>query len=171
MQTEPGYEETQFLNVDLDVFSRESLAPLVAALGERVFVLHEGRWGRRYSANVELAGNVHTKDADFLIKHLAALITKLPPSARRLWKRASAREFNIGIQGALKPRSFELRIKPETLAAAARLDARIVITVYAAEASAATAVTPRAEAAKTPPNKRMQLTRSATANGRRGPRS
>lgn len=44
-------KRTQFLNVDLDIFSKVPLDRIVDAFGEKVFVLHAGKWGRRYSAH------------------------------------------------------------------------------------------------------------------------
>ena len=59
------------------------------------------------------------------------MIRFLPSPARRLWRAAQAREFNVGIQAAEKSRMFELLLRPQTLEAVANLGGRIVITVYA----------------------------------------
>jgi hypothetical protein len=126
-------EDTVFLNVDLDILSRIPLESLVEAFGQKVIVLHVGRWGRRYGARVEMADSGHQQDADRLVRRLVGLVKKLPRSIRRLWKEAQSREFNVGIQAGLKPRVFELRFQPATLEAVAAVGGRIVITVYAAE--------------------------------------
>ena len=123
-------DETYFMAVDLDIFSKRRLASLVEALGQNVFVLHEGRWGSRYSANVQLADSWN-KTADEQIRGLTSLIKALPSPARRLWNSAQAREFNVGIQAAKESRLFELRLPPKTLEAVASVGGRIVITVYA----------------------------------------
>jgi len=54
---------THFLNVDLDIFSRCDLQPLVTALGRKVFVLWTGRIGRTRCAHLELAGITKAADA------------------------------------------------------------------------------------------------------------
>ena len=125
-------DETRFLNVDLDVFSRSHLEPLVAALGRKVSLNYVGGERGRYSAHLALA-NSHRKDADTLIRALAACVNGLPRAARKLWNEAQSREFNIGIQAGFEPRSYEIRIKTETLALVARLKGRIGVTTYAAE--------------------------------------
>jgi hypothetical protein len=124
---------THFLNVDLDVWSRTPLDPIVDAFGDRVFVLHVGKWRRRYSAHCELAGYRKNPSADLLIVRLVQLVKRLPKPLRQLWNSAYAREFNIGIEAARKSSVFELRLRPETLSEVAAIGGRIVVTVYAPE--------------------------------------
>jgi hypothetical protein len=124
-------EQTEFLNVDLDVVSRVSLEPLVAALGDRVIVLHIGREGRRHSAHLEAGGSAYKMDADRRVRRLVALVKSLPAAARALWNKAESREFNVGIQAGLRPRASEFRLRSETLAAVASVRGQVVITVYA----------------------------------------
>lgn len=126
-----GYD-THFLNVDLDVFSRASLEPLAAAFGSTVLPLNVGRDGRRHRAHFELnAGN--RKSADALIAAMVALVKGLPKSARSVWNGAYRRDFNVGVQAGFKPRSYELSLTPETLKLVSSVNARVVLTIYAAE--------------------------------------
>src|SRR5574341_2109022 len=135
---QPGGDnkQTEFLNVDLDVFSRERLTPFVNGLGKSFFVLHEGRWGRKYAAILELAagGSSQRNNPDRLIRRMVTLLNKMPRTARSLWDRAQVKQFNIGIQAALKPHAFDIQIGQETLQEVAGLGARLIVTVYAAEA-------------------------------------
>jgi hypothetical protein len=125
-------DKTHFLNVDLDVFSRASLDPIVESFGERVVVLYAGRRGRGYSAHFELADSgLSDQQPDMLISRLVRLIKRLPRPARRLWNQADAREFNIGIEAAARSSVFEVRLQPETLAAVAAIGGQVVVTVYA----------------------------------------
>jgi hypothetical protein len=126
-------DETEFLNVDLEVFSRESLAPFAKGLGRSVHVLHEGRWARRYAACLELWGSGYGQTADAIIRRMVRLLNKMPRSAKLLWNRAQVKQFNIGIQAGTKPRGFELKVRPATLQAVARLGAQLVVTVYAVD--------------------------------------
>lgn len=97
-------------------------------------MLYVGPEGRRHGAHLELAGAYgRDPDADAIIARLAALVGRLPRSARRFWDRALAREFNIGVQAGRRPYSHELRLTTPTLAAVARLGGRIVITTYGVE--------------------------------------
>lgn len=136
-------ESTRFLNVDLDIFSRVPLDPIATAFGEKTVVLHVGKWGRRYSAHFELADSGYVpptasaativKQADRLIRRFVGLVERLPLPARRLWNQAHSREFNIGIEAAARSPLFEQRLEPGTIDAVARVNGRIVITVYAPE--------------------------------------
>ncbi len=128
MKTE---DVTEFLNIDLEVFSRESLTPFVEGLGRTVHVLHDGRWGRKHAACVELWASGWKETPEAIIKAMVRLLDRLPRSAKALWNRADRRQFNIGVRAALRPRSFELALGPASLKAISRLNARVVFTVYA----------------------------------------
>jgi hypothetical protein len=121
-------EETTFLNVDLDIRSVSPLDSLVKALGPSVFALYVGREGRRHVAHLETA--IHSANPDRLIRRFVALIKRLPRAERRLWDRAHLREFNVGIQAAACPASYELHLNPATVRAAASVNAAIGVTVY-----------------------------------------
>lgn len=125
------YETTTFLNVDLDLYSRSNLQPLVTAMGHSVIVLHAGRDGRRWCAHLELARVART--ADSAIRSFSSLIRRLPSAAGKLWGSATVRDFNIGVQAGMQPRSYEIALARETVETASALKARIVVTVYAPE--------------------------------------
>jgi hypothetical protein len=118
--------------VDLDIYSKSDLEPLVTALGERVCVLYVGRDRRTYVTHLELA-SANPKSADAAIRSFCSLISELPKAQRKLWDTAKTREFNIGVQVALQPYSFEITVSTEAVEAAAKLNARIGFTVYAPE--------------------------------------
>jgi hypothetical protein len=121
--------ETSLLNVDLDVWSRRPLEPLVEALGKKILVHHVGREGRRHGAHVSLSSE--RPSADALTRALARLVEKLPKAARKLWDGATAREFNVGVQAGLTPFSHEIRLTAETLEMVAQLGGTVVVTTYA----------------------------------------
>jgi hypothetical protein len=129
------YEKTAFLNVDLDISSREDLAPLAAALRPRLFALHVGRTRKRHWARFELRTQPRTLDA--AIRRLVRAIQSLPRPQQACWNRAITREFNIGIQAAERPHASEFPVTPATLQMVAKVRGRIVITVYGAAPSRA----------------------------------
>jgi hypothetical protein len=139
------YKTTTFLNVDLDLYSRSNLKPLVTALGQRVLTLHVGCEGQTYSAHLELSRE--PKTADFAIRGFAALIHALPRVERKLWDTAKVRDFNVGVQAAMQPHYYEIPLAYETIKVASELKARIVFTVYAAELP---------QSQKRPPNRSLQ---------------
>jgi len=128
-------DETFFLNVDLDVFARFSLEPLAAAFGSKVTQLYIGPHGRRYGAHFELRASPR-KGADALIVGLVRLVKSLPRAARTTCNEAYRRYFNIGIQGGLKPPTYELPLKSETLKLVSSINARLVVTIYGADGNA-----------------------------------
>ena len=88
-----------------------------------------GRVRRTYEAHLEIAQD--PKNADNAIKKFAALINSLPKPARRLWDSAKRRDFSIGVQAATRSEVVDIALEPETVRAAAALNARVVITTYA----------------------------------------
>ena len=122
-------EETRFLNVDVDVWSRSDLRPLAAAFGRKILLHYAGKERGQQSAHFSLA-SAHGKSADAIIRRLVTLIEALPRPARQLWNRARRRDFNIGIQAGTEPYSHELALKGDTLGLVAGIRGRIVITTY-----------------------------------------
>ncbi len=124
-------DPTHFANVDLDIFSRARLEPLIAAFGKRVFVHYVGPERGMFGAHLSLSS--YGQSADTLTRGLCRLVSRLPSEARRLWDSAKQRDFNVGIEAGLEPHSHELRLTERTVAWVARLGGSIVITTYAPE--------------------------------------
>ena len=120
---------TEFLNVDLDIYSRRSLKPLVRAFGEQVIVLYLGRERQDYVAHLELADQ--PKAADRAVRDFGNLVNRLTSAQRKIWNTAIARSFNIGIQAASKAKPFEIELSPRTIRVLCSLNAGVAFTVYA----------------------------------------
>lgn len=127
---ENSSNKSQFLNVDLDIYSTRDLRPLVAAIESKVIVLHVGKHNRTWEAHLEL-NNFHLdpRKPDTGIRRFCKLIQKLPPEAQDIWNAAKIRRFDIGIDSA-KGQDYWCALTPETLMAAAELRAQIAVTVY-----------------------------------------
>jgi hypothetical protein len=110
--------ETHFLNVDLDIYSKSNREPLVAAMGRKVDAPFVGR----------VTG--YPGNADSTIRHFCALIRALPKPARTLWDEAKVREFSIGIHARLKPNTFEITLDERTVKAASEVGAPFNVTIY-----------------------------------------
>ncbi len=121
--------QTRFVNVDLDVKSLGDLSPLLEAFGENVLRLHNARIGRRYWIRVELLRSIPRSPAE-AIRGFCRLIEKLPPAAKKLWKNASSRQFDIGIQAGKKPTTSEWLLDVDMLRDVAKNRAQIELTVY-----------------------------------------
>jgi hypothetical protein len=65
---------------------------------------------------------------------LIDLVKALPPTARRCWKEATHRTFDIGIDAPPGPcRGKGIPVSQRTIEAVARVGGRILITVYPPE--------------------------------------
>lgn len=131
MPVKKNSPDSQFLNVDLDVYSRSDLQVLVNGFGKKVIALYVGREKRRYSAHLELAGS--TRSADSTIRAFCTLIRALPKTERGLWNGAKTREFSVGVQAGQQPFACDFRIEAQTVKSVAELGAVIVLTVYGSD--------------------------------------
>ena len=122
-------DEGCFLNVDLEVFSKSDLQPLVTALGSNVHVHYLGMEFRLFKAYLDLSERPKTPEAGIL--RLCKLIQKLPPSARAFWDGAKSRSFDIGIEAPNRGRHYWSAIGSKAIRAAAEVNAQVAITVYA----------------------------------------
>lgn len=122
-------EATHFLNVDLDLYSKFDLAPMVAFMSKKVTVLYLGRVKGLYCAHLELGK--YTANANSTIRGLCTLIRALPRAERKLWNTAKIRDFSVGVQAEMQPSAYDIAIESETVRAVSDLEARIVITIYA----------------------------------------
>jgi hypothetical protein len=121
-------DKSSFLNVDLEVFSKSDLQPLVDALGSKVHVHYLGMEFRLFKAYVDLPEQPKTPESGIL--RFCELIQKLPSSARAVWNTAKSRSFDIGIEPPGRGRHYWSAIGSRAIRAAAKVDAQIAITVY-----------------------------------------
>jgi hypothetical protein len=87
----------QFLNVDLEIRSTQTLQPLLDSLGDAAFVLHSDTTSDQHFASLELADHQEA-NADRTIERFCDLIEALPAAARQNWHASEARVFDVGYQ-------------------------------------------------------------------------
>lgn len=114
--------------MDLEITSASSLEPLLEVLRAHVTVVGTWHNGRTHFVGLELLSQRPTTP-DQAIRAFARVLKTLPAGARRAWKAARKRCFNIGIQASTGP-AFETELEAATLAAVVALDATVVFTVY-----------------------------------------
>src|SRR5258708_36808471 len=88
-------ETTHFLNVDLDIYSKSNLQPLVTAMGKKVHVLFVGRIKRTYQAHLDLRESGLSESANSIIHRFCLLIRALPKPAPQLGKAAKVSYFTL----------------------------------------------------------------------------
>ena len=68
---------------------------------------------------------------DPIIRSFCNIVGALPKTAVELWNDAEFRDFNVGVQAGMHPLSHEVTLAAATIRAAAKVNARILFTVYA----------------------------------------
>jgi hypothetical protein len=128
-------EPAKFLTIDLDVRSRRSLAPLMAAWPSAYQPVDDSRW-------LILTAFVATS-AENAAKHLLGHIGKLKGAVLGSWRAAHRRTFDIGVQAGGAGRAFEeVQLSADTLRRIAAVGGQIQVTVYPAEPKQAARFTP-----------------------------
>ena len=122
-------DKTKFLNVDLRIYSKFDLQPLVSAMGENIVVLYVGRERRMFKAQLELAIG-HPKSPESAIRRYCELIRELPAEARELWDAAKSREFDVGIEAPGPMQYYWFSVAPTVIKAASEINAFITVTIY-----------------------------------------
>ncbi len=127
----------EFLNVDLELESNQSLELIAKEFGDKVHILHNGPLPDVPNL---LAVEVYAgddQDPDSIINAFCDLIEDLSPKAKAVWKKAAARRFDIGIEsGTSESKRYKalcLSLSPATLKRVTALSAEVLITVYAPE--------------------------------------
>jgi len=127
--TQSVLDKTKFLNVDLRIYAKSDLQPLVSALGDKVIDLYVGRERRMYKAQLELMQQRH-KSPESTIRRFCDLIRELPAEARELWDNARSREFDVGIEAPGPLHYYWFSLAPTVIEAAAEIDAYVTVTIY-----------------------------------------
>jgi hypothetical protein len=122
-------DDSLFANVDLDIYSKTDLRPLVDALGDSVIEMWVGRVRRTYEAHLEVSWEPR-KTPSSIILRFCRLINALPPTKRRIWDAAKTRSFDIGIDAPARNRRFWSAVSSEAVRTAAEVGAQIAITIY-----------------------------------------
>jgi hypothetical protein len=146
---EPG--GPHFITVDLEVWSREDLASLAAAVEPGGFVLHVGKIGRKFLVSIGVKSARPLTSPEQTIWALLKVVDALPPRATRLWNHAQSRVFNIGYEGGdfvtllyerpvgsgrwyaggrRKAGPCETTLSPELLRAVAKVNGTITTTIH-----------------------------------------
>jgi hypothetical protein len=124
----------EFLNVDLDLESKKPLDQLLAELGETVEILYNGPLDHvAHYAALEI-NEGKDNDPDSIINAFCKRIERLSPASQAIWKKCTARRFDIGVLSSTTSRKeykgLRLDLQPKTLGRVAALSAQVVFTIY-----------------------------------------
>lgn len=125
-----------FCNVDLEIGarSRAQLAPIIEQFEGHLLEMYTGRIRGLYRAHYESTGRSSIRgrrryNPTTVIHELADVIERLNATARRAWKAAAMRDFNVGVEVARGVWGAEHVIDPDAVRRVAALQGRIVFTV------------------------------------------
>jgi hypothetical protein len=122
----------RYLNVDLEIESKEDLTLLIKEFGENVILLYHEKLQEYDHASFEISTEASTNedDPDTVIVCFCNLIEQLPNEAKILWERCSIRKFDIGYESGESPQSYRSTIRASTIQRVSKIGAGIVITIY-----------------------------------------
>ena len=120
-----------FLNIDLEVRSRQKLDAIVDALGDRVLVLHHSRVRGASFLAIETHSRRQNEAHGVVFRRWLALIGTLRGEPRRVL-RAARVVASIGVEQE-DERATSVVIDPEHVRALGRLGIAIEVVVYRAE--------------------------------------
>lgn len=123
--------DIQFLNVDLEIESKQDMAQLVSDLGKSAMVLHYDKDETRQLARIE--ANIDVTSPDSAINHLCELIESCSRNALKQWLSCTRRTFDIGFQSGKNPKCFNQALHADTLLRISAIGAGIEITLYPVE--------------------------------------
>ncbi|WP_042150313.1 MULTISPECIES: hypothetical protein [unclassified Pseudoalteromonas] len=123
--------EIQFLNVDLELESKNDISVLVGELAKKAIVLNYDKDDYRQSARIEADTDIKTPDQ--AINHLCEQLESCSRNALKQWLTCSKRTFDIGFNSGTKPKCFNQAIKSDTLLRISAIDAGLEITIYPVE--------------------------------------
>ena len=123
--------EIQFLNVDLELESKQDISVLVADLKKVATILHYDKDEYRQLARIEVAGEITTPDK--AINHLCELIESCSRNALKQWLSCSRRTFDMGFESGTSPKCFNQALHADTLLRISAIGAGIEVTIYPLE--------------------------------------
>jgi hypothetical protein len=124
-------EEPQYANVDLELASRRSLAPLVEAWEELATKMRDDWRGGVHFVSFEVSvRRVRNPGPNATIRAFVRLVEALPPRLRALWDGAHRRAFDVGVEMGSGPFVPVVDLSRDTIRRVAEVGGSIVSTVY-----------------------------------------
>jgi hypothetical protein len=122
-------DDSIFLGIILDIFSRSDLQPLGRILGDKVsrktFVKFKGT----YHALFELPWSPRQTPSSIILR-FCKLVRTFPPTQRKIWESAKSKSFDIGFDEPKEGHGYWGFVSTEAVQAAAEVGARIAFTIY-----------------------------------------
>lgn len=118
----------KFLNVDLDIQSKQDISLILNELGTNIFVLHRGQQENYYFACLEIDRDA--PNADMTINIFCDLIENFSEETSKIWNSCYYKVFDLGYESGIQPNYFTSNISSTTIKRIASIGASLNITIY-----------------------------------------
>jgi hypothetical protein len=123
-------EESEFLNIDLEIESKSNITCIINELGSRVIILRNQEINGLYFVSLETIFS----EGNEIINEYLSLINGLKPKTRELWDNCTKREFNFGYRCSGKTSySFQSNISEKSIHSLSKIGGSVAITIYSPE--------------------------------------
>lgn len=124
----------RFVNVDLDILSKNQLEGIVAKFKDNDHEpLHYGDSERGWIATFEVSCGGNDGNPDSVINRFIEIIERFDPKAKKEWDDAHTKVFDIGYEVTGEYCRFREELKTKTISLISQYGASAVFTVYPQE--------------------------------------
>ena len=116
----------EFLNIDLDIESKEDISPILKEFGNRVVIHRNEKCNKLFCASISTG---YTEENE-IIQEYFSLVNELSTNARKIWDNCNKREFDFGFESGGSPNNFQSSLSASSIQSLARIDGSVVITIY-----------------------------------------
>ena len=122
--------QATFLNLDLELRSRQSLAQLASYLADRAHVLYNGETPEGYLVTAEPLNGGMGQSAEICTAEILATLDALPKNLSALVRACESRVFDYGIESGLNTPPLTVDIPSHQLSRMTQWDIAMRVTVY-----------------------------------------
>lgn len=118
--------EIEFLNIDLDIESKEDISPIVEEWEGKITVFRNDKAEEGYFASFE----TQCSGVEEIINEYVRLVNSLSEKSREIWDRAEKRTFDFGFESGTEPNNFNVKMDQLLIQKLADIGGGITITIY-----------------------------------------
>ena len=119
-------QETSFLNIDLDIESKEDLTPLMKCWKDEIVIFRLEKENGIWYCSIETS---EVSESDIINKYYQ-LVSNLNSDLKNIWYRALKRNFDFGYERNITQKSFQTNISQEYVSKINEMHGSITITTY-----------------------------------------
>jgi len=117
---------TTFLNIDLDIESKNDISAIVNSFKKSVTVMRHEFLDEVFYGSFETG----LMEPNKIIEEYTRLVENLNAEERLIWDQCSIKSLDIGFESGLFPNALHTTISPNSLNKLSSIGATFVITIY-----------------------------------------